>query len=40
MHSCFYAFLQYDKCLQKYPKNREKCDWIYHYMRACHLYKT
>lgn len=39
MRSCVYAFLEYDKCLKKYKNERDKCDWLYHYLKACHNYK-
>ena len=37
MKSCMYEFLQYDKSLLQ-TKDREKCDWLYPYLKACYKY--
>ena len=37
MKPCIYEFLQYDKCLSQ-NKDKEKCNWIYHYLKACYKY--
>lgn len=36
MDPCLFALLEFDKCLKKYPQQREKCDWLYHYLKDSH----